>query len=332
MSEQPKSGSSCLKIAGLGCLLLIGLGLVASLLFGGLVWSSARGGGDSAWLEATLRDEEIDAGDRRGTSAEAATSTARPGELADATNSVAIPTDLAPGTPTSQLTLDLSGGSFELRAHDGAEVEVEGEIDESRYRLEREVTVEDDGSRRVKITFAQRASSRFVVDDANRVTVLVPRGEPFTLDGEVKMGESELDLGGLFLRGVDLELAMGDHRIAVSEPTRGVMEQFRVASRMGAVRYTGLGNASPLAVEVRHRMGELRLDLEGPWRGDAAIAMRCSMGQCTADVPDDVHSEVDARATMGGRTVRLPDTGELPPGTPTLHLRARVMMGEVQVR
>jgi hypothetical protein len=322
MEEKKSGGSGCLKIAGFGCLAILGLALLASLLVGGLVVSSSRG--DDNWVAATLREEKIEPANRR--------TPATAEQVADARTGIDLPTDLAlTGAASSHLTLELTGGSFELRAHDGDTVEVEGDFDEDLFTLRQETTVEDDGSQAVTIHFAPQGRARFINNTINRLTVLVPRNTPFVLDGKIQMGESDLDLGGLTLRDVDLELAMGDHRIEVSEPTRGVLERFAVQSRMGAVRYEGLGNASPLGVELRHRMGELRLDLDGAWLGDAAISMRCSMGECTATLPDTVRADVDASATMGGRTVNLPDTSDLPADAPTLFVRARVLMGEVGI-
>ena len=109
-------------------------------------------------------------------------------------------------------------------------------------------------------------------------------------------------------------------------------EFFMFEGRMGALNIDRLGNASPREVDVRFRMGEASLELEGEWLNDSVIKMKCSMGECGARVPSDVFVELDADAVMGGRNVRLPDQTLVPEGAPTLSLDLTASMGEVRVR
>lgn len=329
MTEETKSSSGCLKFGIFGCLGVLAVALISSLALGALVFSGVRA--DDRWVE---NNSSFDDAVGSAASADSEKSgLATESQLADARTSTAIPTDQSLlASRSGTLELDLAGGSFVLEAYDGETIEVENDYDEGSHRFEQSTTVEDDGSEHTKITLQPRMRFNFEDNGRKRLTIRVPRDRPLALRGEVKQGESDLDIGGLAVREVDLELTMGDHRLSASEPTSGVMERMSIAGRMGAVRLSDIGNASPYGIEVTHRMGELRLDLEGSWRNDAAISMRCRMGQCTADVPLGVRAEVDASAFMGGRSVSVPDDEDLPADAPTLLLRARATMGEVQVR
>jgi hypothetical protein len=192
----------------------------------------------------------------------------------------------------------------------------------------------DDGTWRYVVRFGAR--SRLLPptgDHRNRVTIHVPRNLPLRLEGLVRMGESDLELGGLALRSVRLAAEMGDHRISFSEPTPQPIESFEVRGSMGAVHVAGLGNASPQTISVRHHMGELGLGLEGPWRNDCAVHARWRMGQMTIDVDDSVHVEVGpSLVLLGAKDVRVSPREDLAADAPTLQLDLGGAMGEVVVR
>src|SRR5581483_3762169 len=96
---------------------------------------------------------------------------------------------------------------------------------------------------------------------SNHVRVFLPAGVPLELGGKLAMGQSDLALGGLALRSVDLELAMGEHRLSFAEPTSAPLDLLRLRGGMGELTVLRTGNASPRRVEVQHRMGDLTLDL-----------------------------------------------------------------------
>ena len=151
----------------------------------------------------------------------------------------------------------------------------------------------------------------------NRIRITIPPDVPIALEGSVGLGESELELGGLALTQVDLDMGFGDHYIGFDEPTPFPMQSFRVAASVGEMRIDRLGNASPGSVWVSHRIGELVLDLRGEWRGDSEISARCGIGECAVNLPRDVVVEMDEVSIgVGVRDLReLPDPSAMPEGT-----------------
>ncbi len=86
---------------------------------------------------------------------------------------------------------------------------------------------------------------------------MIPRGRPIDLKGSIRMGESKTDLGGLWVRNVDLRYKAGDHFIEFREPLPFPMDRFKIEGSMGGLEIRGLGQASPSTVEVKQGMGEL---------------------------------------------------------------------------
>lgn len=324
MSEERRRG--CFKTGLLGCLGVFGIGLVVFLGMAGLALLDSRRPVERVQEE---RSAPVPV-QRRATPATAE-------QLADARTRIPLPTapdDELPRAAAGTLELDLRMGEFFVVPSDGTEIEVEGEFDKTRFRLDGELTENEDGSWRYRVRFGAR--SRFLPPTGNvrnRVTIHLPRDLPLSVVGRIRMGSSHLELGGLSVRAVDLDTEMGEHRVSFSEPTPQPIDSFAIEGSMGQLVVAGLGNASPLVVEARHGMGEIRLGLEGPWRNDCDVRARWRMGQMTVDVADDVHVEVGRSAVIfGGKSVDVPEREDLPAGAPTLRLDLGGSMGEVVVR
>lgn len=324
MGEEKKRG--CFKQGALGCLALLGVGLIVMLGFGGL-----------ALLDSRRPTERVQEGSSAAVPVERAPAVATPQQIADARTADALDVasgGTAPRALAGTLELDLAMGEFTLVPSDGEQIELEGEFDKTRYELVGTMEEDEDGAWRYVVRFGSR--SRILPptgDGQNRVTIHVPRNLPLRLVGKVRMGESDFELGGLSLRSVALAAEMGEHRISFSEPTPQPIDSFQVRGSMGQVKVASLGNASPRTVEARHQMGELELGLQGPWRNDCEVRGRWRMGQMRIDVADDVHVDVGSSVVLlGGKNVRVGPRDELGPDAHTLHLDVGGAMGEVVIQ
>lgn len=243
---------------------------------------------------------------------------------------------LAPDVPVGRLELDLQVGDFELQAGEpGTPIRIDGEWDPEHFTLTEELVEESDGSFAYKIKFTGRRGwlgALFSGNSENRLTIRVPRGRPFDIVGEVTQGRSDLQLGGLWLRDVYLEVGTGEHTIEFADPTLFPTQSFHLEGSMGELKVYDLGNASPAEASLEFSMGALMVELDGLWEHDANISVDCSMGECLVEVPDDVHIDVGGSTAMGERSVRLPDEEGIPEGAPTLHLDVDGSMGEVRIR
>ncbi|MEM6704515.1 MAG: hypothetical protein AAF690_17485 [Acidobacteriota bacterium] len=326
MSNEESRG--CLKTGCWGCVAVLGLGFVGMLVLSGVAFVSAN-----VEAEPTTDSASYDL------PREPLLESARPDniateeQLSDVRQSLDLQTQAVVSTGVGTLELDLSAGSFTLVPVEAdEELEVIADYDKARYRLTEEFEQAEGGDWTYRVKFSARRSVMFGAGPESRVEIRVPKGHPLSILGEIKMGQAEMDFGGLALKAVDLQTGMGEFEFDISEPTPVPAERFRVSGRMGQLTVDSLGNASPEAAELRFRMGEVSVDLEGSWRNDSQISIRCSMGECGARVPEDVFVDVDASAAMGGRSVRLPDQSAVPEGAPTLAVKVVTSMGEARIR
>jgi hypothetical protein len=244
----------------------------------------------------------------------------------------------APQPGAGRVIVDFSMGSFEIKPGPADQpIRVDADFDSSLFELEERLVENDDGTWTYKVHFGPKGGffgmlMRGGGKVENRLELVIPRGHPLALEGRIKMGESNSDLGGLWLTKVDLEYKMGDHFIEFREPSPFPLSSFEMKGSMGKLELRNLGNASPATIDIEQKMGELFLDLQGLWRRDAQVDVEFKMGECRIWLPDNARAEV-IRASVGlGESVKDPrDQPELPPDAPTIKIEARGNMGELRI-
>lgn len=238
-----------------------------------------------------------------------------------------------------RIVLELTRGSFSIRpGAPGEPIRLEGEYDAGKFELAETLEPYGESGWTYRVSFDQRGFGirPFIQHDGkkNHLTLVVPPDVPIALEGFVGIGESEFELGGLWLTDVDLEFGIGEHALSFSEPLALPLKRIRLDSSLGVLRVDSLGNASPARFEARHTIGETRIDLHGEWRQDAEILIACGIGECDVRVPENVNVELkqasvligDSRSSLG-RDNREPD-----PALPTLSLSVSARIGELRVR
>ncbi len=322
MSEAKSRARGCLKFGCLGCLGIIGIAVLFTVA--GLVASISRG---PSQLETRELAQEIPAPDLPERAAQITEEEFRQAVAAG---------EFSVGAEKEGLViLNLKAGSFDIVAGPaGHPVRVEADYDVTRFQLKEKFSESASGSWTYRLDFSPKFFGMFGGRIREpRLKVILPRGTPFRYEGAVSMGESDWDLGGLWLRGFELDAGMGEHVITFDEPLVEPMRNFVVDASMGATGFRRLGNASPAVVDVQHSMGEMSLDLRGAWANDSDVRARCSMGECAVTLPDGANVDVK-RATimLGEKTTRgLRNKREHDPDLPTLHLSVSHSMGELRI-
>jgi len=316
-------GRGCLKNGCFGCLgvvaLLIVVGIVVLIL--GLI-SAGREPKieaidvvrdvDRSLLPADLRDGEIgfDAIDWR---------------------------DVPPIEEPGKVVVDWSTGSFSIRPGPAGEpIRLEGSYDTASFELEESWEPYGETGWIYRVRFEPRGL-HLIFDSSdmrNRLRLVIPRDAPIELTGKIGTGESDVELGGLWLTRFEMEFGIGEHEISFADPLLVPLPKFALDSSIGAIRVLDLGNASPAVAYIGHDIGETYVDLGGAWQRDAEITARCGIGECRIHVPEGVGVKVDQAGVMIGdaNLGGLRNRPEPEPGAPTLTLSLSGRLGELSVR
>jgi hypothetical protein len=143
-----------------------------------------------------------------------------------------------------------------------------------------------------------------------------------------------VDLGGLSLRELAVEMSMGEHRIDFSKPVEGEVRRARFDGNMGNMSVTNLGNARAQAVEASGSMGNLTADLGGAWQDgtEADVSFSHNMGEVVLRVPRSVRLQSDVRNGQRSENVTQSDPPvEGGPRAPHVRLRVSTTMGDSRV-
>jgi hypothetical protein len=254
-------------------------------------------------------------------------------------------TSQAANTAPLHLTLELQEGEFTIQpGAPGSDLEVKGEYAPGLFELtETQDTDTATGARRATVRFRSKAPMWVRIfggiaggDGPNRprLTVTIPRGMPLDLDLTTSMGRSEVDLGGLTLREVSVNAAMGEHRLDFQEPVVEGMRELRLSNSMGNLNIENLGNTRANTVTASGSMGNFVANLGGAWTpgSDVNLNFEQSMGELTLRVPSTVRLEADVRESGKEGVSRPPDaTPPDDPDAPTLRLKVNSSMGETRI-
>lgn len=321
--------SGCFRWGCFGCLGLGGLAILGILALGALQFFASRG--DEETTTSDELERQLPAVDMEPppllTEAELESREFGREQILEMDRDIKV----------GRLELDLSIGEFEIEPGPAGEpVRVEAEHHPA-FRLEEELVPDDDGRWVYRVRFGSRRGFLATMlrggnQPQNRVRIIIPRGQPMDLVGTLGVGEFRIDLGGLWLREVDLSLGVGEHRFEFSEVSPQPLASFVLDKGMGDLEVRDLGNASPRHTELSGSMGSFRFDLAGPWRADATLEARMRMGELSIDVPRTLRVEVErSNVSMGERRINLRDPEDVPADAPVMRLSLSGSMGEIRV-
>lgn len=327
MSDTQKRLPGCFKFGCFGCLAVFALAVGLLLLLGA--------------IQVTMEDEEPDPQQRQASHPlpPAPPLPAQPDQV-EMPDVLPLPVgvEAPPGVARGTIVLDLRMGEFTIRpGAEGEEIRVEADYDANAFNLVESFTKNDDGSWVYDVSFGGKGGFLGLLfrggsNARNKVDVIIPRGHPVSIIGKIGMGESESDLGGLWVEHVDLKYSAGDHFLEFREPLPVPMKELLLDGSMGSLEVRGVGEASPRQITVDHGMGELLVDLEGTWRNDASVDVEFSMGECRLWLPRNARVDI-ARASvgMGEKRIDRRDESGLPADAPLLTLNLSGSMGELRV-
>ena len=304
-----------------GCLVLSGLALLAVAVFVGLSLHAPR----LAW-----RPEPVSGSHPGPPAGEGRAPASVPG--GGATPPERVPDVREPG----RIVLDVEQCDFAIRpGPPGSSIALESQFDAAHGAIEEGHESYGERGFIYRLRFEKRGARRFVPvfheGNAPRLSLVVPREVPLVIEGRIGMGQSELELGGLWLVGLELGVGAGLHEIRFSEPLPFPLEALHLDTLLGELRIDRLGNASPRLASVAHSGGVMRVDLGGAWQRDGEVELSCGIGHCEVGVPDGVGLEVRKLHVSFGEANEIDDRPPAEPGGPTLHLSVTGRAGEVRI-
>ena len=129
-------------------------------------------------------------------------------------------------------------------------------------------------------------SIRWRKDDTQEMELFLARGIPMDLDLEFGAVRADLDLGGLQMTGLKLHTGASEARVDISEPNPIRMPTASLEVGAADFHVMNLGNLNSEIITVNAGVGNVVLDFQGEWQGDATVSVDMGLGALELRFPE----------------------------------------------
>lgn len=333
MDQNSSCSLGCFKIGCFGCLTVFALVLGLVFLTGALQVAFEPGEANPS-QERFAHELPAVPGSPRPIAVEADPASVIAGDQPQLPGVLPLPEENA--LPRGRIVLDLSVGSFVIQPGPaGQPIQVDADYDSANFELVETFEEEEGGEWIYRLEFGSRRGLLgllFGKESDSRIVLTIPEGNPVDILGQIGVGETKADLGGLSLGTLDLELGVGEHFFEFRNPLPVPMESFILDASIGEIEVRRLGDASPHTVDVEHNIGEMLVDLQGAWKRDAEVDLRFNIGEGQVWLPKETRTRVErARVNIGDGPADLSNSEPGHGEGPTIHVRIEGNIGEVQI-
>jgi len=129
-------------------------------------------------------------------------------------------------------------------------------------------------------------SIRWRKDNTQEMELFLAREVPMSLDLEFGAVRAKLDLGGLQMTQLKLHTGASESRVDISEPNP--IRMSNVSLEVGAADFhvMKLGNLNSERIDVDAGVGNIVLDFQGNWQGDATVSVDMGLGALELRFPE----------------------------------------------
>ena len=189
-----------------------------------------------------------------------------------------------------------------------------------------------------------RKSRRSHDDDEldNEWNLDLPTDRPMALDIEIGACEADMDLGGLRLTDLDLDIGASSGRIEFTSPNPERMKSMVIHIGAASLDFRDLGWANAERIECEVGAGSCDLDFRGGVSGECFLDLDVGVGSADIDVPKDIalrvegndgwFSDIDFSGLDLKETRRdVWETDNFDEAKDRLTIRADVSMGSIEI-
>jgi hypothetical protein len=130
--------------------------------------------------------------------------------------------------------------------------------------------------------------------DQNHLEVTLSENYPTDLSLEVGACEADVDLGGLRLTQLKIDVGASSGDIQFSKPNPERMRDMKISAGAASVNLVSLGNANFEHFKFDGGVGKFRIDLRGEYHGESEIVMSIGLGSATIILPEGIPVQIHA--------------------------------------
>jgi len=128
----------------------------------------------------------------------------------------------------------------------------------------------------------------------NRWEVTMSTRYPMVMELEMGACDAELDLGGIQLEGLKIEVGAASARLDFSAPNPVRLEEIEIEAGAASLEMEGGGNANFDFFSFEGGAGSFDLDFRGDYDGESEITIDVGLGSADIVLPDNIPCRVEA--------------------------------------
>jgi hypothetical protein len=185
------------------------------------------------------------------------------------------------------LRLDFSAGVIDV-----APADIDDLLELDIYYTPRLVTYDIDkstrGDRCLVVLESGRRRTRDLDDSENEWTLQLSKKYPTSIEMDIGACEGRMELGGIPLTDLTLDVGAADLEIDFSEPNPERLEELNVDCGASSLEISGLANANVESMEFDVGAGSCDIDLRGDLKGETRIDISVGVGSVDVILSSDV--------------------------------------------
>jgi hypothetical protein len=139
------------------------------------------------------------------------------------------------------------------------------------------------------LTFKNRDQEIHEIDSKNNhLDVVLSTHYPTELKLEVGACDAAVDLGGIRLTQLSLEIGAASGDIDFSEPNPERMSDLKIEAGAASVGLTNLGNANFERLKFEGGAGKFDIDLRGKYTGESYVDLEIGLGKANIILPEEI--------------------------------------------
>ena len=186
-----------------------------------------------------------------------------------------------------QVALDFGAGHLSLKGADQAEAAIL-DVDYNPIRIDYKVDYRVRGDVGYLDLESILKRKRSVDTDDSQWDLVLSNRYPTELELKIGASDAELDLGGLNLREISLDLGAASGEVDFSTPNPGKLEQFDIDAGAASLECRNLGNANFEDFSFSGGAGSFELDFRGQYTSEARVNIEVGLGSIDITLPANI--------------------------------------------
>ncbi|MFB0519680.1 MAG: hypothetical protein ACETWC_10430 [Acidobacteriota bacterium] len=181
-----------------------------------------------------------------------------------------------------------SQGDFSLHAGEKGEL-YSLELDYDKRTMSKMVNYRTEGKRGIlEVEVKGRRGLKLRRKEKSYLFIEVTPGLPISLDLSLGASEATVDLSGLRIADLKLDVGAGDVDVYFDQPNPEPLRRMQIEAGVSELKTHSLGNANFQYLLVEGGMGDFLLDFRGNWQKDARAEIEMGIGSLDVKLPRDL--------------------------------------------